>query len=83
LRTIVIEHPGTERYNDLAQKLQTILGFEYECETEQMIGDSGEDLQLHWQQPVTNDLIYIASMKAMPSKKALEYYIKFGTEDEE
>jgi len=77
---IIIEHSGTEEFNDLAQKLQTLLQFEHDCETEQMIGDSTEDLKLHWQPEENNDLVYLASMRSMPSKIALEQYIKFGTE---
>jgi len=79
LKKIIIEHPGTERYNAIARKLQTVLEFEHECDTEQMIGDSIEDLILHWQPEGADDLIYLASTKSMPSKQALEYYIKFGT----
>lgn len=79
MKKIVIEHTGTEDHNDLAQKLKTLIEFEYDCDTETMIGDSSDDLILHWIPEGTNDLIYLASMKSMPSKKALEYYIKFGT----
>ena len=74
----IIEHPGTEYYTELANELQALLEFEYGLDVEQMIGYSTDNLHLSKEIPGTNTLEHIAELQAMPSKEALDMYVKWA-----
>ena len=78
MKSIVLEHAGTEYYTEFARKLQTLLEFEHDLSVEQMIGRSDDNLTLYSKNEETGVLEKIVSMEAMPSKASLQLYINLG-----
>jgi len=71
---IIISHPGTEYYNTLANRIQTMIEVDFGFDVEQVVGEIDGKLSLF-----TDDGVDILETTKMPDSSALRLYISLAT----
>lgn len=71
---LLIEHPGTEYYNELAQKIKNIIEFDLGYDADVMIGETNRSLSVY-----TEEGQKIFDTTTMPDAKAIRVYVNLAT----
>ena len=66
---LLIEHPGTSYYSNIADKLKTMLEFDFDSEVDVSIGSSDKGLILY--KVEGQRFLMITEMHALPTKETV------------
>lgn len=74
MEKLVIEHPGTRPFIQLAEKIRMMLEFDLNYETDTVTGKNDGQLTV-----MTEDGMDIFSTNSLPTLSAIKLYVSLGT----